>query len=821
MMYAELIDKMTLEEKASLLSGKDCWHTKNIDRLGIPSIMVADGPHGLRKQNPDNLGVHESVKATCFPTAVTCAATWNTELEEELGATIGEECLQEKVSILLGPGVNMKRSPLCGRNFEYFSEDPYLAGHMASAFINGVQSKGIGTSLKHFAVNSQEERRLSISSTLDERTLREIYLTQFEIAVKNAHPYTLMCSYNRINGVYSSENPLLLNKILRDEWGYDGVVMSDWGAVNNRPLGVSSGLDLEMPGNGGINDKKIVEAVGAGKLSERMVDTAVDNMLSLIFKCHENIREDYKYDIDEHNSVAEKVAIEGAVLLKNKDNILPLDRDKKVLVIGALAESPRFQGAGSSHVCAHKITSILDELDALHIPYEYAPGYELDSRRNSKKRRTYALDRAKEYDKILLTIGLTDEYEAEGFDRSSLALPEAQLTLIDELTRLGKSIVVDIQCGSPITMEWADKIDGILLSYLGGQATGSAAVKLLYGYANPSGKLAETFPLSLKDNPSYHYFPGDKKSTQYREGIYVGYRYYTTAEVDVLYPFGYGMSYSTFEYSDLNIESNNYRTDESVHFSMNITNTSDVDGKEVVEVYVGARCPHIDRPKRELVAFKKLFIKAHETVSVEFTLEPRAFSYYDVESHDYIIDKGDYDIIVAKNVCDSSLVGTVTFTNGNEENKRLSPNSWYNHPSGNVITDEDFARLIKIPLPTPYTCPQKGEYSVESCFDDMMPTSWLARRMAKIVRFGIKTATHVKSNDPGLLMAYKTFLYSPLRSIPSTSQGVLSGTGVEGMVTMFNGHIVKGLNMMIKDAIAQAKAHKKEAKKVDGKGEKI
>lgn len=813
MKHLSIINQMTLEEKVSLLSGKGAWHTQPIERLGIPSIMVSDGPHGLRKPREKSIAVNDSVKATCFPTAVTVASSWDEDLAKTLGETIAEECLTEQVSILLGPGVNIKRSPLCGRNFEYFSEDPYLAGYIASAFINGVQSKGIGTSLKHFACNSQEERRLTISSTVDMRTLREIYLTQFEIAVKNSHPYTLMCAYNKLNDVYCSENELTLTKILRDEWHYDGAVMSDWGAVNDRALGVPAGLDLEMPGCNGKNDQCVIDAVKNGTLDIRYVDKAVDNMLELIFKCKDNLQNTYTYNIEQHNQIAERVAEESAVLLKNEDKILPLDRNRKVLVVGALAKTPRYQGAGSSHVNPHKITSLTDALQNLGIPYDYTPGYTLDSKKSSKKALENAIRLSQNYDTILLCIGLTDEYEAEGFDRQTLDLPQSQLELIDEITKLHKKIVVNLQCGSPVAMPWIHKVNAILLSYLGGQATGAAAAKLLYGMANPSGKLAETFPLSLQDTPCYNDFPGDGKSVQYREGVYVGYRYYTTAQKEVLFPFGFGLSYSDFHYDSIDVKAAQYHVGDTVEFSVKVSNTSDVDGKEIIQVYVHPHDAKIDRPVRELKAFKKIFMEGHSSATVSFTLNKRDFSYYDVDSEDFIVDQGKYDIIVAKNALDSSLVATVEFVDGNTADKHLSPHSWYNHPTGNKIPDEDFVELLGRDLPTPMVLPKKGEYTSESAFADMMPTSCLARRIAKIARFGIRTVTHVKDNDPGLEMGYRCFIYTPIIKMPALSGTVLSTQSAPGVADIFNGHWGKGLHILLKDMCKQIKRHLTKSKK--------
>ena len=817
MNYQELINKMTLEEKASLLSGADFWHTKAIERLDIPSIMMTDGPHGLRKQTDDATGVHCSVPATCFPTAVTTSSSWDKELLFKLGEAIGREAKAEDVAIVLGPGVNIKRSPLGGRNFEYFSEDPHLAGKMAANFIRGVESQGIGTSLKHFAANNQEERRMTVSAVVDERTLREIYLKQFEIAVKEGKPSTLMCSYNKINGVYSSENPFILDDVLRRDWKYEGAVMTDWGAVNNRVIGVKSGLDLEMPGSNGINDEKIVKAVNDGSLDIKYVDKAVLNILKLINRGVENRDSNATYDIDEHNALAEDIAANSAVLLKNKDNILPLDKDEKILVLGSLAEHPRYQGAGSSHINAHRITSLLDGLKAIGVDVEYAPAYSMDSRVNSENMIASAIHLALNYDKIILCVGLTDEYEAEGFDRKTMELPASHNALIKAVTKLGKKIIVNVECGSPVTMPWIDKVDAVLLSYLGGQATGGAAAKLLYGDINPSGRLAETFPLCLEDTPCFENFPGDSKNVQYREGIYVGYRYYSTANVPVLYPFGYGISYTEFSYSNINIDRKIIDKDtDKIILTVDIENIGDRDGKEVIEVYVEPKNPNIDRPIRELKAFDKVFIKAHEKKTVEIELSRDDFTFYDVDSNAFVVDNGDYNIILGYNVNSPAIATSVTVIDGNSEDKHLSSESWYNKPCGNKVPDKDFEELLRRDIPEPAVLPKKGEFTVDNCFADMLPSSWLARRVSGIVRFGIRKIMKVDKHDSGLEMMHQTFLYSPLRSIPATSQGVLSGDGVIGMVTIFNGHLFKGLNMIFKDMRKQ-KARKKELDKKKSK----
>ena len=548
-----ILSEMTLEEKAGMCSGKDFWHLKGIERLGIPEVMVSDGPHGLRKQSDkaDHLGVNESIPAVCFPTACATACSFDRELLQKLGETLGKECQAEDVSVILGPAVNIKRSPLCGRNFEYFSEDPYLASEMAAAHIKGVQSQNVGTSLKHFAANNQEFRRLTCSSEIEERTLREIYLAAFETAVKEGKPKTVMCSYNRVNGEFASENHKLLTEILRDEWGFDGYVMSDWGAVNDRVKGLEAGMDLEMPGNEGRGDIKILEAVKSGKLKEEVLDTAVERILNIIFQYVDNCMPG-EFNLEEHHEIAEKIAEESIVLLKNED-ILPLQiSEQKIAFIGEFAEKPRFQGGGSSHINAYKVESAMDAVKG-NKNVVYAQGYSLEEDIVHEELVKEAVRTASESDIAVVFAGLPDSFESEGYDRSHMKMPHCQNILIEEISKVQPNVVVVLHNGSPVEMPWADKVKGILELYLCGQASGRAAVNILTGKVNPSGKLAETFPIKLSDNPSYLNFPGDGQKVEYAEGIFVGYRYYDKKEMEVRYPFGHGLSYTTFDYIDMHL----------------------------------------------------------------------------------------------------------------------------------------------------------------------------------------------------------------------------------------------------------------------------
>lgn len=656
----KLISQMTLEEKAGLCSGLDFWHLKGVERLGIPSVMVSDGPHGLRKQDQsaDHVGIHQSVPATCFPTAVGLASSWNRELVEKVGAALGKECQAEGVSILLGPGANIKRSPLCGRNFEYFSEDPYLSSEMAASHIKGVQSQGVGTSLKHFVANNQEHRRMSVDTIVDERTLREIYLASFEGAVKKGKPWTVMCSYNKVNGEYASENKFLLTEVLRDEWGFEGFVVSDWGAVNERVKALEAGLDLEMPSSFGLGDSKIVEAVKNGTLSEEVLDRVVERILNIIFKAVDNKKENATYDKEAHHQLAREVARECMVLLKNEDKILPLKREGTLAVIGEFAKRPRYQGGGSSHVNPTKLDDIYEEIkksagDSVNVIY--AQGYSLDKDEVDEELLKEAKQAAKEADVAVIFAGLPEHYESEGYDRQHMKMPESHCVLIEEVAKVQPNLVVVLSNGSPVEMPWLDKAKGVLEAYLGGQAAGGAIADLLFGDANPSGKLAETFPKKLSDNPSYLNFPGEGDRVEYREGIFVGYRYYDKKNIEPLFPFGYGLSYTTFEYSDLNISKKEILDTETVTVSVKVKNTGDMAGKEVVQLYVRDVESSVIRPEKELKGFEKLELKAGEEKTVTFELDKRAFAYYNVDIKDWYVETGEFEILIGKSSRDIVL----------------------------------------------------------------------------------------------------------------------------------------------------------------------
>lgn len=660
----EIIRQMTLEEKAAMCSGSDFWHTEPVERLGVPRTMVSDGPHGLRKQpdesNGDHLGLNGAIEAVCFPAACATACSFDREMMYHMGQTLGKECRAEDVSVLLGPAVNIKRSPLCGRNFEYLSEDPCVAGELSAAYIQGVQSQNVGTSIKHFAANNQETARMSASSNVDERTLREIYLPAFETSVKKAQPWTVMCSYNKVNGEYASENKWLLNDVLREEWDFQGYVMSDWGAVRDRVKGVNAGMDLEMPGSNGANDQAIIHAVKDGTLSEETLNTAVERILNIVFRYEDGKAADassYVFDRAADHEKAVEIARQCMVLLKN-DSVLPLKKEEKAAFIGGFAAAPRYQGGGSSHINSHKVTSALS-LAEEYGNIVYAEGFPADSDCMDEALFAEAVKTAEAADKVVVFAGLPDVFESEGYDRSHMHLPDCQNELIERLLGLGKPIIVVLHNGSPVELPWADRVQGILEAYLCGEAVGEAEMDILYGKVNPAGKLAETFPKRLEDNPSYLNFPGMAKQVNYAEGIFVGYRYYDTKNMDVLFPFGYGLSYTTFEYSNLNILKKSASGRDGVIVRADITNTGSMAGKEIVQLYVSDRTGAAVRPEQELKNFTTVTLDAGETKTVVMELNERAFAWYDETRHDWYAADGSYEIRVGRSSRDIELAGVV------------------------------------------------------------------------------------------------------------------------------------------------------------------
>lgn len=685
----QLITQMTLEEKAKFCSGADFWHVEGLERLGIPSVMVTDGPCGLRKQagETDHLGLNASVKAISYPTGSCVACSFDRGLLREAGEYLGDECQAEDVAVLLGPAVNIKRSPLCGRNFEYFSEDPYLAGELSAAYISGVQSKNVGTSLKHFAANSQEHRRMTSSSQVDERTLREIYLPAFEKSVKQAKPWTVMCSYNRLNGEYASESHRLLTEILRDEWGFEGAVMSDWGAVNDRVKGVPAGMDLEMPGPGNGNTEKLIAAVKAGEMKESDLDAAVERILAFVFKYIENRKPDTKFDYEGHHKKARQMAAESMVLLKN-DGILPLKKEDKVAFIGKFASEPRFQGGGSSHVNSYKVSGSVEA--AKEYGVTYAQGYDTKTQEPDDELISQAVKTAREAPAAVVFIGITDAMESEGFDRADMKIPACQEKLLREVVKAQPNTVVVVECGSAIEMPWIDEVRGVLYAYLGGESVGPAVVDLLYGRANPCGKLAETFPLRLEDNPSYLYYLGEGDRTEYREGIFVGYRYYDKKDTPVLFPFGHGLSYTQYEYSDLTLDKTSMKDTDTLTVTVKVKNVGDRAGKEIVQLYVSDDQSTAIRPVKELKGFDKVELAPGQEKTVAFTLDKRAFAYYNVDINDWHVETGSFTVMIGRSSRDIQLCAKVEV----ESTQQIKRTYSFNSTIGDIMADPKGAQMM-------------------------------------------------------------------------------------------------------------------------------
>lgn len=644
------VKDLTLEEKASLTSGGDAWHLQGVESKGIPSYMITDGPHGLRKSLASSTGetdLDDSVPATCFPPAAGLSSSWNPELIHKVGEAMAEECIQEKVAVILGPGVNIKRNPLGGRCFEYWSEDPYLAGHEAIGIVEGVQSKGVGTSLKHFAANNQETDRLRVDARISPRALREIYLPAFEHIVKKAQPWTIMCSYNRINGVHSAQNHWLLTDVLRDEWGFEGIVMSDWGADHDRVASLNAGLNLEMPPS--YTDDQIVYAARDGRIAPAQLDRMAQGMIDLINKARAAMSIDgYRFDVDAHDEVAHQAAIESIVLLKNDDAILPLNADpatpQKIAVIGEFARTPRYQGGGSSHITPTKMTGFLDTLAERGIKADFAPGFTLDLEPADPALESEAVETAKNADVVLMFLGLPEAAESEGFDRDTLDMPAKQITLLEQVAAANKNVVVVLSNGSVITVApWAKNAKGILESWLLGQSGGPALADVIFGQVSPSGKLAQSIPLDINDDPSMLNWPGEEGHVDYGEGVFVGYRYYDTYGKAVDYPFGYGLSYATFEITGVAVAKAGANT---ATVNATVTNTSDVDAAETVQVYVAPGKADVARPKHELKGFTKVFLKAGESKTVTIDLDERAFAYWSEKYNDWHVEAGEYAIEV-------------------------------------------------------------------------------------------------------------------------------------------------------------------------------
>lgn len=799
MRYQELIGKMTLEEKASLLSGKDFWQTADIKRLGIPSMTLSDGPHGIRRQagESDHLGLNASVPATCFPTAATVANSWNPGLGEELGSYLGEEAVSQGVNVLLGPGLNIKRSPLCGRNFEYFSEDPYLAGKMAAGYVKGIQSQGVAACPKHFAANSQELRRMSNDSVLDERTFREIYTTGFEIAVKEGKSKSIMSSYNRINGVYANENEHLLQEILVDEWGFDGFVVSDWGGSNNHTDGVRAGSHLEMPTTGKDGMRELVAAVKDGILSEELLDRRVDELLRAIFDTQKAVegKTGKEFDIEKHHAMAERAAEECVVLLKNEDNILPLKQGTKVAVIGDFADKPRYQGAGSSIVNSTRLDSPLDVWKAEE--WVEFVGYEQGFIRNGKMSEELerkAAELAKHADVVLLYMGLDELAETEGMDRAHMKIAYNQIDLLAAVQKANSNIIVVMSAGAPVEMPWLNLVKGMVHGYLAGQAGAGAVANVLTGKVCPSGRLSETYPVSYEDTPIYHCWPGKEKTSEYREGLFVGYRYYETADIPVLFPFGYGLSYTSFAYSDIRADENEVQ--------VTIQNTGSVDGAEVVQIYISKPDSKIFRPAKELKGFQKVYLKAGESKTVTIPLDDKAFRYYNVITNRWEIESGLYQVMAGTNVAEISLNAEVSIE-GTEARFPYKKEELPSYYAGQVaeVGDEEFEELLGRPIPDGRWDRNQGLDINDALCQMRYAKSGFARLILRILEH-LKDKSMAKGEpDLNILFIYNI----PFRGIAKMTGGAVSMDMARAMAEVVNGHFFKGMGHLIKGLLANRK----------------
>jgi beta-glucosidase len=805
MKYQDIIEKMTIEEKAAFLSGKGEWQTREFKRLGIPSIFCSDGPHGIRKQAGagDHLGLNASLPATCFPTAATIANSWDPELGEKLGETLGEEAMAQGVNVLLGPGLNIKRSPLCGRNFEYFSEDPYLAGKMAASYVRGIQSQGVFACPKHFAVNSQELRRMAMNSVLDERTLREIYLTGFEIAVKEGNAKTIMSAYNEVNGTYANENKHLLNDILRKDWGFDGIVITDWGASNDHALGVAAGSNLEMPNPGLDSARELIAAVESGKISIKDVDARVDELLDAVMTLYVNAQ-GKKDDFDKaaHHTIARKAAAESTVLLKNEENILPLKPGTKVAVIGDFAFVPRYQGAGSSMVNPTKIETVSELTGNYDIQVVGScRGYSRTGEEDAAITKE-ALDVAARADVVLFFFGLNEDSESEGMDRNHMRIPQNQINLLQELGKVNSNLIGIISAGSAIEMPWHHYFKALLHCYLNGQAGAGAVLDILTGGVNPSGKLSETIPRRHEDTPAFRYYPSQERTSEYRESLYVGYRYYETAGVPVLYPFGFGLSYTTFEYSDLSVN------DEGATFT--VKNTGERDGAEVVQLYVKLKNAKVFRPEKELKGFTKVFLKAGESKAVTIPFDDKTFRYWNVRTDKWEVEGGKYEIIIGASSADLRLFGEIekaATTDKLPYDPALLP-SYYSGKIQNVDNGE-FEQLLGRSIPD-------GHWSGMLTSNDAICQLYYAK--SGLARFAYRrlTAMKKKADDSGKPDLNILFIYNmPFRAMAKMTGGAVSMDMVDGIVKLVNGHFFGGLGQVISGYFRNSKLNKQYEKKIE------
>ena len=805
----EIVLKMTIEEKAAMCSGKDTWYLKSFEKYGIDEIMVSDGPSGIRQQTAegDNLGIGDSVPAVCFPSASATACSFDRDLIYEVGKAMGEECVSQGVSVILGPAVNQKRSPLCGRNFEYFSEDPLLSGEMAASMIQGIQSTGTGTSLKHYAVNNQERRRMTVSAVIDERALRETYLRGFEIAVKKGRPDTVMCCYNKVNSVYGSENAYLLNDILRKEWNFEGTVMSDWGAVHDRVLGVKSGLDLEMPGNDGYNDKKIITAIKNGTLEEACLDQAAENVIALILKSMDHRKDHVTYDVEKHRNIAIKAAAESAVLLKNEGNILPAAKDMKVAVIGEFAKYPRYQGAGSSRMHPIKLDNAWDAINELTEQAVYASGYHKnissgDDKGRSKKEESEkliqkAVEIAKKSELVFLFAGLTERYESEGYDRNSMEIPLEHHLLIERVSAVNPNTIVILSGGAPMELPWENKVRAILCGYLGGEGSGKAIAGLLYGKYIPSGKLAETWPIKAEDNPSYKYFPGGRNTVEYRESIYVGYKYYEKANKSVRYAFGHGLSYSEFNYSEMRTDKEHYVAGDKIQVSFSLANIGKFKAKETSLIFFKHQNEYVFMPEKQLCGFVKTELEPGETKHVTVEIDTLDCSYYNTMIHDWYVDGGEYEIRICKTSAQTEIKKQIMIDN----EEKPQPNTLNTLPSYHqlknqvfVVGDAEFEKLYGGSLPLSDTRP-KRPFTEENTLEDVQGTlvgKLIGMYAAKVV----KNTTASQKEQEGMMEAMIREM--PFYAMVASGDGMLSESMMYGILDLLNGHLIRGIKEILK-----------------------